>query len=517
MVVVALTAQALAAPPGWALQTTIGGHQVDLDGRFTVREVFEENGATTHERTLEQLRVRAAVSLAEWLRFDSTTVGLNGGPTLKADRSGVNQWEDVFQDVSPALDFEEAFFDIRLPSVDLRVGKQKVAWGKLDRFQPNDLINPLNYSDPFLQEEAERKLGVPALQASYYLPAITESMQESRFTAVWVPRYLPYRFPTADCQLRNGISRCDVERWFPPAAIPVTNFMVPPGIPIGGGNVAPAFTVPVTFSVRNTPPPAWRLENSSLGLRYAALVQDLDFALYYYHGFDVQPAFNLTAMAFGQPDPDPNNPLHLKGLSAATTLAPEFRNIDSWGADAAYPLDSFTVRAEGAFVRGRPFPRDLRVLVSDPQQIAGSIAQALGALAMGSGSAAVALPDAFVVRDAVEWGVGADYVYEGYLLLFQLNQTDVLRNHQDLIIKDVETRLLANLRKGFLSDTLSTQLVAVHAIESDYTYLRPRVSYQITDHIGAEVGYLFIAGRAHSVVGQYRRNDEGWVRFEYRL
>jgi hypothetical protein len=29
------------------------------------------------------------------------------------------------------------------------------------------------------------------------------------------------------------------------------------------------------------------------------------------------------------------------------------------------------------------------------------------------------------------------------------------------------------------------------------------------------VGYLFIAGRTSSVVGQYRRNDEAFVRLRY--
>ena len=163
--------QFLAGAVALALQTTVGGRRVDLDGTFSVREVIEENHATTHERTLEQLRVRAAASLTDWLRFDSTTTGTNGGPTLKSDRAGVYTWDDAFQDVSPAVDLEEAYFDVLLPSLDLRLGKQKVAWGKLDRTQPNDLINPLSYTDPFLQDEEERKIGVPALQASYYLPS----------------------------------------------------------------------------------------------------------------------------------------------------------------------------------------------------------------------------------------------------------------------------------------------------------------------------------------------------------
>lgn len=152
----------LGAAAAGAIETTVGGHSLDLDGTFSVREVVEENASTKHERTQERLRLHFAVSLATWLRFDSTTVGTNGGPTLKADRAGVYTWNDVFQDISPAVDFDEAYFDLFLPSLDVRIGKQKVAWGKLDRTQPNDLIIPVSFFDPFLEEEAERKLGVPA-------------------------------------------------------------------------------------------------------------------------------------------------------------------------------------------------------------------------------------------------------------------------------------------------------------------------------------------------------------------
>jgi Protein of unknown function (DUF1302) len=508
---VILALQLWGVATAWSIQTTIGGRSVDLDASLSLREVIEENGSTKHDRTRERLRLRAAVSLTDWLRFDSTTVGTNGGPTMKADRSGLYNWRDAFQDVSPVADFQEAYFDVRLPSVDLRLGLQKVAWGKLDRTQPNDLINTFNYTDPLMDEEDERKIGVPALQASYFFPESWSLPEESRFTAVWVAKYVPYRFPLADCVVENGVSRCDAERWFPPAAVPDTTIQLPESIVEVPGGLA----VPIGFQVRNSPPPAFRLANSDIGLRYSALVQDVDFALYYYHGFDPQPAFNLTATASGQPDPNP--PLFVKNLSASTTLTPNYQQVDSWGADLAYAFDRVTVRGEGAFVRGRPFSRDLRFLVTDPATIAPEIAQALKALAQGAGSAPVELPPGSVTRDAIEWGVGGDYVYKGYTLLLQVNQTDVLHNDVQLLIKDVDTRLLANLRKSFFSDTLKAQLVAVQAIESDYTIVRPRLTYSFTDHVSAEVGYLFIAGRAQSVGGEFRRNGQGWVEVEYRL
>ena len=507
----ALAGQIVVPLTASAIQTTIGGRTVDLDTLLTIREVVEQDRDTTHEPTMEQLRVRLAVSLTDWLRFDSTTTGTHGGPVLSSDPSGIYNLKDTFQSKWWSVEFDEVFFDFHLADLDVRIGKQKVSWGKLDRFQPTDFINPYTYNDPFIVDEADRKIGIPALQASYYLPQDWGAPPESRFTLVWVPHYYPFRFPPSQCVVEGGVSRCTIERWFPPAAIPNTTFVIPAAPPLVPTDIA----VPVGFQTLNVDPPAFRFENSGIGLRFSAFVHEVDMSFSFYHGFDSQPSFALTADALG--DPDPMNPPFVRNLSAQTTLTPHFQNIDAAGADFAYAFGSFTVRGEGAFVHNRAFPRDLRGLVSDPAALAPEIQKAIAALAMGAGRVPVALPSAFEVSDAFEWGVGGDYLWEGYLILLQLNQTDVFNSDVDLLIEDVDTRLLANLRKNFLSDTLRTQFVVLYGIESDYTLLRPIVGYQVTDHIAVEAGYLFIAGRSRSVIGQYKANKEAWFQVEFRL
>jgi hypothetical protein len=498
----------LGAFPVAALQHSLMGRPVDLDATLELRGVVETDGDSTSERPLQRIQVRAAISITDWLRFESVTVGTNGGPTRKSIGSGVYRWDETFQNLSPGLDFEEAYADLFLPFADVRIGKQKLAWGKLDQSAPNDLLNPLSYVDPFLRSEAERKIGVPAVQISYHPPIEGEVVQESRLTAVWVPRYLPYRFPNAGCSLRAGTSQCEVERWYPPAGLPPTAFHVPEGlIELPDGNPNPAFDVPLQFSTSNGSLPSFRLDNSQIGLRYSAMAAGVDFALYYFHGFDRQPAFLLTAEAFAP----------VEELTGLAVLEPVFREVDAWGFDLAYAFPWLTVRAEWAFVRGRAFSRDLRILITDPAQIVDELQEAFDALAAGAESAPVALPPSFVVRDAVEWGIGADAVYDGYRFLLQATQTDVLNNSVDLLIEDVETRLLGRIEKSFFADTLRARFEAVYGIESDYTLLRPKLRYALTDHISAEIGYLFIAGRASSVLGQYKDNDQGFVIVEARL
>ncbi len=166
-------------------------------------------------------------------------------------------------------------------------------------------------------------------------------------------------------------------------------------------------------------------------------------------------------------------------------------------------------------MKGRPFTRDLRMLVEDPSELAPQIVDALKQFQNGVESVPIDLGPSFVTRDAVEWGVGADYTVAGYLLLVQLNQTDVLNNHENLLIRDVDSRLLVNLRKSFWHDDLGLQLIGLHAIESDYTLLLPRATYRVWEGVELQVGYLFIAGRKSSVIGQYKRNDQGFLRLRY--
>lgn len=487
----------LSPPPAVALRATIGGRAIELDGLAEVREVFEVNRSTTHDRTLERLRLRAAAEVTDWLRLDTTTVGQNGGPTFKANKSGGFNLDDAFQDVDPSIELEEAYAAVHFARVDLQLGKQKLAWGKLDRTQPNDLINPERYVDPLLLEEDERKIGIPAVQLSYYLSEWL--IDDSRFTIVWVPAYVPFRFPLAG------------ERWFPPAATPPSVFEVPAGLFTINGQPNPAFSVPLTLRTINSPTPPLQFQNSEWGARWSALMRGVDVALYYYHGSDVSPAFALSAEAFAPADLRqlPN------GITADTLLTPVFRTIDSWGADVAYAWDAFTFRGEGAYVSGRPFSRDLRFLITDPSSLAGQIQDAFEAFLHGAQSVPIDLGQSFIVSDAVEWGIGADYTVDGYFFLLQLNQSDVLHSDVDLLIKDVETRLLATARKNFLSDDLQLKVNGVYGVSSDYSLLQPQLTYRLTDAISAQAGYLFIAGRSESYVGQFNRNDQGYLRLRY--
>lgn len=472
-------------------EVSVADRPLDLTGWVMVRQGIPVDDSTPDDRTLEQLWLRGKYSPVRALTLDATVNLQNGGPTTERTKAGMYSYRSVFQSVSPSVTFEEAFAELAIDALEIRAGVQKFAWGKLDRVQPVDVLNTERYSDPFLIDEDERKIGVPAVQGSYYLPREVEWMpEEARLTLVWVPQYFPYWFP------RPG------ERWYPPAGTPPSAFPVP----------ALMTSVPVGFHVINSPPPSFQLENCGYAARASAFSAGVDYALYYYHGFDNRPAFLLTAEAAGAPLPSPP---FVRDVTASTRLYPVFRTIDLWGADAAYAWDRFTFRAEAAFVAGRPFSRDLRTLVSNPAQLAPQITEALREIAQGNSPVPIRLPQSFAVRNAIDWGVGVDYTWSDYVFLLQLNQTDVLNNDVDLLIRNVDTVLSANLRGNFLHDDLTVQLVGIQGFESGYTLLMPRATYRFWERFEARAGYLFIAGSETTVIGQYKDNDQAfvWLRF----
>jgi hypothetical protein len=477
---------------GGAIDLTLAGRPVTVNGYLMVRQVIAANQSTPDELTLEQLWMETRYQWSDALAFDFTLDVQHGGPATEETRGGMYNYRSVFQSVSPSVQFEEAYIDASFDALDVRAGMLKFAWGKLDRIQPVDVLNVERYSDPFLLDEDERKIGVPALEGSYYLPAGDWVPEEARLTAVWIPQYFPYRFPLVG------------ERWFPPASVPPSTFDVPQIMQ----------SIPIGFRTENTSPPSFQMDNCGYAGRASAFTAGVDYALYYYHGFDRQPAFRLVAEASGEPLPVPP---FVENVSAQTRLQPVFRTIDLWGADAAYAWGSFTLRFEAAYVSGRPFARDIRFLVSDPRQLAPEIERALRLIAQGVSPVPIALPQSFAVRNAVEWGIGVDYTWNDFLLLLQINQTDILHNDVDLLIRNVDTVLSANLRRAFFHDDLTLQLIGVQGFESGYTLLLPRITYRFWDHFEARAGYLFIAGSEATVVGQYKENDEGFIWLRYLL
>jgi hypothetical protein len=85
----------------------------------------------------------------------------------------------------------ELYMDIYFNSVDFRIGKQKVVWGKGDGVFITDVVSPLDLSQFLTQEFEEIRLGVTAAKMDWYVGPFT-------FEGIWIPVYSPSLTPGAD-------------------------------------------------------------------------------------------------------------------------------------------------------------------------------------------------------------------------------------------------------------------------------------------------------------------------------
>jgi len=93
----------------------------------------------------------------------------------------------------------EAYFEITgfiLDNLDMKVGKQRIAWGTADKFNPTDNLNPLDLSNPFNFGE---RLPSMAVQANYYIKDWT-------FTGVVLPVFTPSLLPADTLVLPSSIT-----------------------------------------------------------------------------------------------------------------------------------------------------------------------------------------------------------------------------------------------------------------------------------------------------------------------
>ncbi len=89
------------------------------------------------------------------------------------------------------IDVREAYVDVKgfiYDNLDLRIGRQRIAWGTADKLNPTDNLNPDDLEDIW---DFGRHLGSNAIKLSYYL-------NDFSFTGVFIPTFTPAVLPKGD-------------------------------------------------------------------------------------------------------------------------------------------------------------------------------------------------------------------------------------------------------------------------------------------------------------------------------
>ncbi len=199
------------------------------------------------------------------------------------------------------LELREAYIDaysLLTENLDVRFGRQRIAWGTADGINPTDNINPDDLEDIFNFGE---HLGSDAVSATYYLDDFT-------LQGVYVPIFTPGAFPYGD--------------WIT-AFTP--DFSLPPGITIA------------TIDDKIILPENKISEIQSFAFKVKTNVFDYDVSLSYYNGRDDLPLLTKVNMT----------PIDTIGtMNAHTEMT--YPRMQVVGADLAGSIFNVGFWAEGA-------------------------------------------------------------------------------------------------------------------------------------------------------------------------
>ena len=200
------------------------------------------------------------------------------------------------------IGLREAYMDIYFNSVDLRIGKQQIIWGKADGVFITDIISPKDLSEFLLRDFDEIRMGITSLKADYYLG-------DNTFEFVWAPYFTSTQMPD-----ENSI-------WYPQL-----DFPVPPVFDYSQKEVAAT------------------LENSEVFAKFSAMTSAIDFEIMAGYMWDDDPTMHISKTINPQTH-------QLTGL----TVTPRHHRLGLAGGSFSSTLGGFVLRGEGAYYNGKYF------------------------------------------------------------------------------------------------------------------------------------------------------------------
>lgn len=200
------------------------------------------------------------------------------------------------------LGIREAYLDIYLKNLDIRIGKQQIIWGKADGVFISDVISPKDLREFLLPEFDEIRMGITAVKLNYH-------QGKNTLEAVWSPVFTPTQTPQS-----NSI-------WAPKMIFPIA-----PTWDYSTSTIAPS------------------LENGEVFFRYSRMSSAIDFELVAASTYYDDPVLHFKKQI------DPNT-MQMSGL----IVRPEYHRVGLLGGSFSLPLGALVLRSEGAYTKGRYF------------------------------------------------------------------------------------------------------------------------------------------------------------------
>ena len=268
----------------------------DLDpapGNQHATELRARVFAERHDEFGEHIRLNLA-GYADGLVGDRTAVGRSG-----TTGDAIVRPSDLY------VEFTTSRFDVR-------IGATRLVWGRLDEFQPTDVVNPIDLTRFVLEGRSEARLAAGLIRGRLFLPG------SSTIEAVLVPGFRASRFD----QLDEVSSPFNLAR--------------------DARRIAPTVVIPVQRDE-----PRFGAGSMQGGARFTSTVRRVDWGVSAYRGLRTFPIVTFDAAAFRL----------LESFPRFTMLGGDFETVHGpWGVRgemAVFPEDELQSTRAATGVPGR--------------------------------------------------------------------------------------------------------------------------------------------------------------------
>jgi hypothetical protein len=450
--VVLLGAGIVSTPDLCMAEVDISG-DLKLDKRFIVSDSTRIADYPYHELNLElKSSPSKNLSFHTNLKFRLWDQNLAGSSADLTRISACNPYE---------LSLWEAYADLYsfiFDGLDLRIGRQRTAWGTADKLNPTDNLNPDDFSDPL---DFGEKAPAEAVNATY-------NLNEYNVSVVWLPSLKPILLPRGEFPLLGNADA-------PP---------LPPG-----ANIAES-TEHLLFPDRN-------IGNSMRAAKLSGSVMGYDFSLSHFIGYDdvpipkkliVTPVDTLgnvmldTYMGFPE--------LQAVGFDCAGELL----SVGIWGETAVFLPEEVKMNIEmpNPLDPLHPIIQDTTILTDEPYvkfTIGGDYTFKTG------------------IYINVQWMHG----------FFTERGKD---NLEDYLMAGIEKKLMNDEIKVGVSGGVEIKDIediaedVESAKENCGTAIVPEVSYMPTDNVKLLVGAFLLDGKPGTLFGGWKDQDQIYVKTE---
>lgn len=419
-----------------------------------------------YDRAIGRARVFARVRYSRGRWFELSSSGFISYSYFLQGLSGrfTQDWTQRATRASFEPRLGEFYLGFFSSNVDLRLGQQRVAWGRADAQSPNDVLNARDMRDPLSPETDVQQVPTP-------LARVDIDMIFATLQLVGTPIFVPDYF---DLYGSN---------WA----------MIQPSSPVGFRGFFHQMTSLVDSSlldrfnrlVQQTRLPGPNLGALSGGAKLAITAGDLDMNFYYHYGFDRTPrlslagafADNLARSDFARTTVADFSPFFASIQNGYPPLSLEYLRRHHLGLDAGTVIGPLGVRIDAAYDSARVFFRtDLTGGVSRTVQVTASF-------------------------EAQTGDVRKVFVLEGSVL-------HLLDIDGKWLFVERDTFSATALIRLPLARVFDIELRAFATFEPWSVILRPQLRWRASDHLNLELAGLWLTGEVRSNGNYFARNTE---------